>query len=194
MSSRQVFGLEINPDPGAFPVSQWLICRFGSSLPLRVSSGFSPDSLCTFGVHRPRITLSEGAGADEVGKARDRCWRAVTWCMFRGESNSAPRWCHEPAPSTLSRPALRRHRLADPAKASDPVEPVTAGRDWPPKFIPTDLKHAPDQLTLTAVDENCHLHMVTECQALPGGGLRIRHTLTNTDSAPADRRSLPAGG
>ena len=60
------------------------------------------------------------------------------------------------------RPGLRGHR-AD-------------GRDWSPAFRPVDGSNA--------VDEAAGLALRTELEQLPGGGLRLRHVLTNLADEP----------
>ena len=74
-------------------------------------------------------------------------------------------WAH-----LFTRPALRGHRLGR--------QPV-AGRDWSTKFVTADFDSDGDRLRHRAIDEAAALELVTEIESVPGGALRIRHTVTN---------------
>jgi alpha-galactosidase len=80
----------------------------------------------------------------------------------------------------FGRPGLSGHRLG----AIDPP----AGRDWSPLFRPTRSEHArPDRADwarVEAADKTAGLELVTEIEAVPGGAIRARHTLTNTGREP----------
>lgn len=75
------------------------------------------------------------------------------------------------------RPGLRGHRLS--AAGTTPV----AGRDWSPAFLTTAID-VTDRLRVHAVDETAGLALETEIESLPGGSLRLRHSLTNTGADP----------
>ncbi len=77
----------------------------------------------------------------------------------------------EQSRGSLRRPGLRGHRL-DRAGAT--------GHDWSTAFRPTGLSVEDTRLTLSAADDAAGLALGTEVQALPGGALRLRHTVTNT--------------
>jgi alpha-galactosidase len=51
---------------------------------------------------------------------------------------------------------------------------------WSTRFGPTSVHVTVDGATIEAADEAAGLALTTEVQAVPGGLLRIRHTLTNT--------------
>ena len=53
---------------------------------------------------------------------------------------------------------------------------------WSTWFGPASLRVTADSATIEAADENAGLALVTAVQSVPGGLLRIRHTLTNTGS------------
>src|ERR1700722_15798063 len=80
----------------------------------------------------------------------------------------------------FGRPGLSGHRLG----AIDPP----AGRDWSPLFRPTRSEHArPDRADWARVeagDKTAALDLVTEIEAVPGGAIRARHTLTNPGREP----------
>ena len=88
----------------------------------------------------------------------------------------------------FGRPGLSGHRLGQGA-----AEPA-AGRDWSPLFGPTRFEqarseHAPSEhgthwARVEAADQTAGLELVTEIEAVPGGAIRARHTLTNTGRQP----------
>ncbi len=74
------------------------------------------------------------------------------------------------------RPGLAGHRLA---------EPEHAGRDWAPALVTTSVASTSNGgAVVDAADPAAGLALRTEFEPLPGGPLRIRHTLTNTGSDP----------
>jgi len=88
----------------------------------------------------------------------------------------------------FGRPGLSGHRLGQ--NAGGPA----AGRDWSPLFRPTRSEHARseharpeharpehagDWARVEAADKTAGLELVTEIEAVPGGAIRARHTLTN---------------
>jgi alpha-galactosidase len=74
----------------------------------------------------------------------------------------------------FGRPGLAGHRL----HAGYPV----AGRDWSPFFRPTRIEHEGRHARLEASDGEAGLRLATEIEAVPGGAIRARHTLTNIAS------------
>ncbi|MFF0023098.1 alpha-galactosidase [Streptomyces sp. NPDC005496] len=74
----------------------------------------------------------------------------------------------------FGRPGLGGHRLAEAAGAP------AGGRDWAPSFTLDSALVEGSVLTLRARDDVAGLALVTEVESLPGGALRVRHTLTNT--------------
>jgi alpha-galactosidase len=93
----------------------------------------------------------------------------------------------------FGRPGLSGHRLGQNA-----VGPA-AGRDWSPLFRPTRSEHArseharseharperaDDWARVEAADKIAGLELVTEIEAVPGGAIRARHTVTNTGREP----------
>jgi alpha-galactosidase len=74
----------------------------------------------------------------------------------------------------FGRPGLAGHRLR-----SGGGEPA-AGRDWSPLFRATRSEHDGSRARVEAEDAVAGLRLVTEVEALPGGAIRSRHTLTNT--------------
>ena len=79
----------------------------------------------------------------------------------------------EHARGSYARPGLRGYRLVD-----------GAGRDWSPAFRPVGQTVDGTRLVLDAVDDTAGLQLRTELEALPGGAVRARHVLTNTEAAP----------
>jgi alpha-galactosidase len=83
----------------------------------------------------------------------------------------------------FGRPGLSGHRLGDGDRDRDGDYPP-AGRDWSPLFRPTSIESASHRAVITAEDRTAGLRLVTEAEAVPGGAIRVRHTLTNTGSLP----------
>jgi alpha-galactosidase len=78
----------------------------------------------------------------------------------------------------FGRPALSGHRLD--TGAGDPA----AGRDWSPLFLPARSEHDGGRARIEAADKAAGLRLVTEVEAVPGGAIRARHTLTNLGRQP----------
>ena len=79
----------------------------------------------------------------------------------------------------FGRPGLCGHRLGSGAG-----DPVAAGRDWSPLFQPVRSEHDGGWARVEAADTAAGLELVTEIEAVPGGAVRARHTLTNTGRQP----------
>jgi alpha-galactosidase len=78
----------------------------------------------------------------------------------------------------FGRPGLAGHRLH--AHGGLPA----AGRDWSPLFRPARCSHDGARACIEAEDAAAGLRLVTEIEAVPGGAIRARHTVTNTGSEP----------
>ena len=78
----------------------------------------------------------------------------------------------------FGRPGLAGHRL-DAAGAGP-----AAGRDWSPVFRPERSSGEDGRARVEAADQAAGLRLVTEVQAVPGGAIRARHTLTNLGRQP----------
>ena len=59
-----------------------------------------------------------------------------------------------------------------------------AGGDWSPLFRPVRSEHDGSWARVEAADTTAALELVTETEAVPGGAIRARHTLTNTGRQP----------
>jgi alpha-galactosidase len=79
----------------------------------------------------------------------------------------------------FGRPGLSGHRLG-----SGPDSPVPAGRDWSPRFRPVRSEHDGTRARVEAADTTAGLDLVTEIEAVPGGAVRARHTVTNSGGDP----------
>jgi alpha-galactosidase len=77
----------------------------------------------------------------------------------------------------FGRPGLSGHRL-------DAGGAPAAGRDWSPLFRPAGITGDGRRAVVAAEDVTAGLRLVTEVEAVPGGAVRARHTLTNTASRP----------
>ncbi len=77
----------------------------------------------------------------------------------------------------FGRPGLAGHRLGSEAEAA-------AGRDWSPLFRPSSAAVEDDRAQINAADPDAGLGLVTEVEAVPGGAVRVRHTLTNLGPDP----------
>jgi alpha-galactosidase len=77
----------------------------------------------------------------------------------------------------FGRPGLAGHRLGSEAEAA-------AGRDWSPLFRPSSAALEDDRARIDAADTDAGLGLVTEVEAVPGGAVRVRHTLTNLGTDP----------
>jgi alpha-galactosidase len=86
----------------------------------------------------------------------------------------------------FGRPGLSGHRLQ-----ADGGRPV-AGRDWSPLFRPGRCSRDGTRARIEGEDTVAGLRLVTEVEAVPGGAIRGRHTLTNTGREPyvVDRLEL----
>jgi alpha-galactosidase len=78
----------------------------------------------------------------------------------------------------FGRPGLSGHRLN-----GDTGSPV-AGRDWSPLFLPVRSGRDGRRICVEAEDKAAGLRLVTEIEAVPGGAIRARHTLTNLGRQP----------
>ena len=78
----------------------------------------------------------------------------------------------------FGRPGLSGHRLA-----TGPGYPA-AGRDWSPLFQPVRTEHDGRRARVEAADKTAGLALATEIEAVPGGAIRARHTLTNLGQQP----------
>ena len=78
----------------------------------------------------------------------------------------------------FGRPGLSGHRLDHGGGYP------AAGRDWSPRFQPTVTQHDGSRARIEAEDAVAGLRLVTEVEAVPGGAIRARHTLTNTGRQP----------
>jgi alpha-galactosidase len=67
--------------------------------------------------------------------------------------------------------------------------PIT-GRDWSPLFRPARIDHDGPRARIEAADDAAGLRLATEIEAVPGGAIRARHTLTNTGPLPYAVASL----
>ena len=85
----------------------------------------------------------------------------------------------EHAEGWFGRPGLSGHRLG-----SGPGDPVPAGRDWSPLFRPVRSDHDGTRARIEAGDMTAGLRLVTEIEAVRGGAIRARHTVTNTGGQP----------
>ena len=78
----------------------------------------------------------------------------------------------------FGRPGLSGHRLDTGG------DYPAAGRDWSPVFRSARCEHDGRRAWVEAADADTGLRLVTEVEAVPGGAIRARHTLTNTASQP----------
>jgi len=85
----------------------------------------------------------------------------------------------------FGRPGLSGHRLG-----LRPGDPVPAGRDWSPRFQPVRSDDDGAGAQIEAEDVTAGLRLVTEIEAVPGGAIRARHTVTNTGTGPCVVDSL----
>lgn len=70
-----------------------------------------------------------------------------------------------------TRPGLRGHRLGGDS---------LAGRSWTTRFVVDTVDETAERLTIRSTDAAAGLAVVTEVEAIAGGALRLRHTVTNT--------------
>jgi alpha-galactosidase len=80
----------------------------------------------------------------------------------------------EHARGLFTRPHLRGHRVAP--EGGD----LAAGLSWSTRFVRDTLESTDERLRLTATDRAAGLSLAVELEAVVGGALRGRHTVTNT--------------
>jgi alpha-galactosidase len=115
-----------------------------------------------------------GAGADPVDVAT-AIGAAVAPTSSQALMSRAVPLLPQVSQSWLGRPGLVGHRLgAD----------VVAGRDWSTALRELTVDATEHAVVIEASDEGAQLALRTELQALPGGGLRMRHQLTNLAHDP----------
>ncbi len=78
----------------------------------------------------------------------------------------------------FGRPGLSGYRVDNAGGA------VVTGRDWSPLFRPVRTVHDGSTARVEAADTTAGLRLVTEIEAVPGGAIRARHTLTNAGRLP----------
>jgi alpha-galactosidase len=78
----------------------------------------------------------------------------------------------------FGRPGLSGHRLNAGSGSA------AAGRDWSPVFVPVRSEHDARWAAVEAEDKAAGLRLVTDVEAVPGGAIRARHTLTNLGRQP----------
>ncbi|MCY1143688.1 alpha-galactosidase [Actinoplanes sp. Pm04-4] len=102
---------------------------------------------------------------------------AVVWCGVVGPATVAADHAAlqpdgvpllpESSRTWYGRPGLTGHRGAGEPGA------------WSPQFVPTAISATPQRATVDAADKQAELTLRTDIEAVPGGLLRLRHTLTN---------------
>jgi alpha-galactosidase len=90
----------------------------------------------------------------------------------------------EHAGGWFGRPGLSGHRLGTGARRGVSPDGVTAGLDWSPRFAPMRSGIDGKRVRVEAEDAAAGLRLVSEVEAVPGGAVRGRHTLTNTGRQP----------
>lgn len=85
----------------------------------------------------------------------------------------------EHAHELFTRPHLRGHRVRSVARERDERSGPPPDAGWSTRLVRTGIQAAETRLLLTADDECAGLALETELEALPGGLLRGRHTVTN---------------
>ncbi len=83
----------------------------------------------------------------------------------------------------FGRPGLAGQRLGT-------VGPPAAGRDWSALFRPTGVRHDGSHARIEAEDSEAGLRLATNVEAVPGGAIRARHTVTNLEPPPYVVNSL----
>jgi alpha-galactosidase len=146
--------------PGTPP--PFLVTRAGAAPGTGIIVVPHPDALPTTVWAGP--VPSEGIDAGEVSGAADASWH----CALLPEHSAG--W--------FGRPGLSGHRVDGPDGAAP------AGRDWSPRFRPVAVEHDEGRARAAGEDETAGLRVVTEAEAVPGGAIRCRHTLTNTSELP----------
>jgi alpha-galactosidase len=84
----------------------------------------------------------------------------------------------EHAAGWFGRPGLTGYRLGAPGDGP------AAGRDWSPLFGATRITGGGDRARIEAADHVAGLALATDVEAVPGGAVRCRHSVTNTGAQP----------
>jgi alpha-galactosidase len=117
--------------------------------------------------------LTPGLDAAQIAAAREQGTRAPD---TQGGQALTVSLLPEVSQLWFGRPGLAGHRLPDHAAG----QPVRAGLDWATAFVASDLSAGTQSVRVDAHDHRAGLALRTEIEAVPGGALRTRHTLTNT--------------
>ncbi len=124
-----------------------------------------------WGVLTPALVAGFTAGDDDLltgAPASDGARRGPVGAPLLPEGSRA--W--------PGRPGLAGHRAAGEPGA------------WSPAFVPTSVTAGADGATVHAVDDAAGLALATEVEVLVGGGLRVRHRVTNTGATPYQLQAL----
>jgi alpha-galactosidase len=78
----------------------------------------------------------------------------------------------------FGRPGLSGYRVDNTGGA------VVTGQDWSPLFQPLRTEYDRTRARIEAADQTAGLRLVTDVEAVPGGAIRARHTLTNAGRLP----------
>jgi len=125
------------------------------------------DGLPDVGWVGPSLTAADVRALTPPASVETTSWNA--WLI--GSTVSV---LPEHARGYLGRPALLGHR----------VGPNGPGNDWSTAFGPGRVRSAEDSLVVEATDIAAGLELRFEAEAVAGGGLRLRHLLTNVGDDP----------
>lgn len=133
----------------------------------------------------PQLTLELGAHGDMLPRI---LWTGVVSSgsaetsgypsVFRGPGGPL---LGEHAHELFTRPHLRGHRVrAAGPRQNDGVDQHRVDAAWSTRFTRAQVESTGTHLRITATDRQAGLALQTELEALPGGLLRGRHTVTST--------------
>jgi alpha-galactosidase len=150
-------GLLVIPRPDGLP-DAWVGLAAAMEWPGAAPPGAAPPGASQPDAGRDGL---DPAAAEQAGAAAARCGLLP-----------------EHASGWYGRPGLAGHRLAGPGAGP------AAGRDWSPLFGAVRVTGDGTSAQVEAEDRVAGLALVTQVEAVPGGAVRCRHTVTNTGAAP----------
>ncbi len=98
---------------------------------------------------------------------------AIAWL---GPSELAP---HQPSAGVSVLPEYSRGWMGRPGLCGHRIDGDEASTAWSPAFTEVDIRATTGQIGVEALDPVARLRLTSRIEAVPGGGIRMRHAVTN---------------